>query len=172
MIKSITMAAAAIMVAASCSAQPKMVEVDYNAYPYPEFVHAEQDSGNVFEIGTGSGYSEGGRVIKYFKLMDRLFQAGDEIRITSTSCASACTLFLIGPRTCISEKTTLKFHVPVVNGFFRTQERSHIELLAAFYNEAGNGTMGDWFLTVEHRTGPMKFVKVSGKEAIRAFGLF
>lgn len=140
--------------------------------PFPDFYHNPTFSGQMIEIGNGNGASQGGSVKRYFRMYSDAVSDGDGFQITAAECVSACTFFLRAPFTCVSSKTTFKFHVPSKYMFFKPDNADEInEALAQWYDLTGNGDLGEWFRSVMHDTGSMKFAKLKGSQLIAEFGI-
>lgn len=129
---------AAAFVVAACSAEVNQEKVDRRLTPDGVFVVDGQWSG-------------GGIVASYAHKAQYIINNRIPVKITTPTCVSACTYFLLPPTACMANpKTVFKFHavthaVPQLALGIPVPHKEGIQIVADDYNLLRPG-LGDWYL--------------------------
>ncbi len=112
------------------------------------------------------GTDYGGRLDTRIAFIESLRRRGVQVRITGADCASACTLYLGLPRSCVSPHTMFRFHGPSSQiygvGLGPTAFDRWSRLMARQYPPQ----LARWFMA-EARNTIVGTVNVRGAELIR-----
>ena len=121
--------------------------------PQTQNIHTVRDDG-------------GGYYLQRLALMEELKSKGRKVAIRG-KCASACTLFLADPQTCVSRNARLGFHAPSAkrNGRNRALPPRIQQAATAEISKHYPPAIRDWFFqNAAHLTG--RLVWMEGSQAI------
>jgi hypothetical protein len=105
----------------------------------------------------------GGNVNSYLMAVSSAAAFGRQVRIDGW-CASACTLYLGSPYTCVTQRATLAFHAP--RGGSAAQNRTAAQVIA----QRLPASLGRWYLqNAAHLTGS-NHLTLSAQQVVRMGG--
>lgn len=79
------------------------------------------------------GLSMGGTAGTYMNRISAMAYRGDEVRITSGVCLSACTFHIVLEKVCTSRKTKWGFHEPSYGGIVAPSDKAYFNEMIDIY---------------------------------------
>ncbi len=107
----------------------------------------------------------GGSVASRLRQIEKLRSDGTRVEIRGT-CASACTLFLGLPNTCVARSSRLSFHGPQSQYYGVALPPQEFEYWSQVMADHYPGPIRLWFLAKARNT-TMEVLTITGAEAIR-----
>jgi hypothetical protein len=107
----------------------------------------------------------GGSVAERLKMLEHLRRTGSKIEIRGT-CASACTMLLALPNTCVAANARLHFHGPSSQYYGVALSPAEFEYWSRIMADHYPPSIRRWFMTTARHT-IMGTIAITGTEAAR-----
>lgn len=107
----------------------------------------------------------GGSIPARLEMITQLRNAGHRIEIRG-NCASACTMYLGLPNTCVARNARLGFHGPSSQYYGISLSPREFDYWSKVMADHYPGALRNWFMTTARHT-TMGIITITGAEAIR-----